>query len=68
MTAFHAVPPAAVKIALNNIFSGFAACAAFCGAIKRFNRFIENKYKSSLFDGYHFTKLKETVQGQKGDT
>ena len=25
----------AVKIVLNNIFSGSAACAAFCGSIKR---------------------------------
>ena len=42
ITAFYAVPPTAVKIAWNNISSGFAAYAAFCGAIKRFHRFIRN--------------------------
>ena len=42
ITVFHTVPPLAVKIAWNNIFSVYAACAAECGAIKRFNRFIEN--------------------------
>ena len=42
MTAFYAVSPTAVKIAWNNISSGFAAYAAFCGVIKRFHRFIRN--------------------------
>ena len=64
ITAFHAVPPMAVKIAWNNISSGFAAYTAFCGAIKRFHRFIGNSYQS------FFTvcaRLWKNARGEAGD-